>query len=803
MERDAKTRLGTLVGRFRLVEEIGRGATGTVYRATDTTLERDVAVKLLHAEARLHGASAERFRREARLLSQLEHPNVCELHDVVEDGLDRALVLELVRGRSLRELLKEDLELNQRLELARDISAVLQAAHFQGILHRDVKPGNVMIREDGVVKVLDFGLARQDDDDPVTLTLTHPLGQQTAVEKDDQEHELTTLGEVIGTPAYMSPEQARGEAVTPASDMYSFGLLLEELLTPASSAASTVQGSQEELLEIAREGAQPRNAGLRGDLRRLVDRLRSLDPGDRLTAAQATAALDAARARNGRRARAGLAAAALAGLIGFGVQTTLDLQRQRNAAVVAEASAQATVDFLTDMFETVQAAARPLDDTTVRDLLRAATDDLPSRVPESREARVRIVNALGTALQQLSLLTELRPLLQLVSDVVPEELDDPQAANRLLYLRGWLHLNDGLLEERLDTARRQVALDLPAEEAKSWVVVADTLKRMEQLEEAETAVLRALAEARALDAKSPSEATAETVVDALSVQSQVLDWGGRFDEMHPVLEEARRLAESRFGRSHPVTVDVITMQGVLAMKEDRREDAVEHLGEAYELQRQLLGEEHRDVALAASNYAGRLAAAGRHEEALEVGQRSLATRRKIFGERHMRVAFAMEAVAASLMGLERLDEARGMLEESLEMRRELEGEFAENLKIPYRLLADLHRDKREFGRAEDYLRQQIELAESRMEQGLRSEGRSNALSTLAQLHVRAGQLERAAAFYPEVLDARVEERGADHRQTKRDAERWAELLREQLGDDAGAREIETRFALESADEERP
>jgi serine/threonine-protein kinase len=214
------TAIGTLVGgRYRLDAEIGRGGMSSVYRAFDTVLERTVAIKLMHREIASDSDQLERFRREARSVAQINHPHVVTVIDAGEepspDGEHPAastpyIVLEYVEGETLKDVIRREgpLDIPQAIAYAIEVARALGAAHEHQIVHRDVKPHNILISEEGGAKITDFGIAR-------TLT----------------EEGLTMAGRVLGTTDYVSPEQALGHPVTGQSDLYSLGIVLYEMLT--------------------------------------------------------------------------------------------------------------------------------------------------------------------------------------------------------------------------------------------------------------------------------------------------------------------------------------------------------------------------------------------------------------------------------------------------------------------------------------------------------------------------------------------------------------------------------------------
>jgi predicted Ser/Thr protein kinase len=212
-ERSSALRPGDKLGNFQIVLLLGRGGMGEVYRATDTKLGREVAIKVLPAAFAQDADSMARFTREARVLASLNHPNTGAIYGVE----DRALVMELIEGRTL----KGPLPIATALDYARQIAEALEAAHEKGIVHRDLKPANIMVTPAGLVKVLDFGLAKE----ARKPWAGDPAAPPTATQSS------TRVGVIRGTAAYMSPEQARGDTVDKRSDIWTFGVVVYEMLT--------------------------------------------------------------------------------------------------------------------------------------------------------------------------------------------------------------------------------------------------------------------------------------------------------------------------------------------------------------------------------------------------------------------------------------------------------------------------------------------------------------------------------------------------------------------------------------------
>ena len=215
---------GTRLGVYEVTAKIGEGGMGEVYQARDTTLDRDVALKVLPEAFTADPDRLARFQREAKVLASLNHPNIGGIHGLEESGETQALVLELIEGPTLADRIAEGpVPVEEALNIAKQIADALEAAHDQGIVHRDLKPANVKVRSDGTVKVLDFGLAKA-----ATREVGGTSGSDAATMSLSA---ATQVGMVVGTAAYMSPEQAKGKVVDKGTDVWAFGAVLYEMLT--------------------------------------------------------------------------------------------------------------------------------------------------------------------------------------------------------------------------------------------------------------------------------------------------------------------------------------------------------------------------------------------------------------------------------------------------------------------------------------------------------------------------------------------------------------------------------------------
>src|SRR6202048_2201675 len=211
---------GTKLGPYEIQSPLGAGGMGEVYRARDTRLDRSVAIKILSAAFSADCDRLDRFEQEARSASALNHPNIVTIYELGQDGSTHYIALELVEGKTLRELLVSGLlPMLKAIEIAAQVAEGLTKAHEAGITHRDLKPENLMVSHDGFVKILDFGLAKH----------TSPSGECSDVCSTSAS--LTGSGLLLGTVGYMSPEQASGGRLDFRSDQFSFGVVLYEMVT--------------------------------------------------------------------------------------------------------------------------------------------------------------------------------------------------------------------------------------------------------------------------------------------------------------------------------------------------------------------------------------------------------------------------------------------------------------------------------------------------------------------------------------------------------------------------------------------
>ncbi|HEX2645477.1 MAG TPA: tetratricopeptide repeat protein [Thermoanaerobaculia bacterium] len=632
---------GGRIGHIRIESHLAEGGMGAVYVGFDEKLERPVALKAIRSD-RLDARSRSRFLVEARLLSQLDHPNICRIHGYQEDPGGDFLVLELIRGRTLRQALKEGIDPAARLAVAEAIARALEAAHEKGIVHRDLKLDNVMVTEDGTAKVLDFGLARSEAEGAWEENAAEESGPVSAAELPHpppagaswwmpSQGAGTELGALVGTPANMSPEQARGKPATAASDAYALGLLLQELFTGRPPYEAGLSPSL--LLVKAADGDTLPVGKIRDpDLAALIRRLKALAPEARPTLAEAAARLAWTRGKPSR-LRWRLLAAALAVLLVLGViKYTLDLRRERQLAVEARNAAQqeavradAVARFLEDLFQASNPRQARGDLPDARELLRRGTERLGKDLQDQPLLRAQLLDTLGGIHTDLGLFEEARPLLE-----------------EALAIRERLHGREHL--EVAETLARLGAL-----------------ARLSGKGDAVPPLRRALAirEAR-LGRDSPE------VADLLNALGTTLATQGHSGEAELLLRRSLALRERLWGDRDPRVAQVLHNLSGLALQRARIDEARQLLRRALAIREAALPEDDPD--LTGSREALALVLIARKDteaEGVRLLERVAADREKVYGPEHPELARTLLNLGLTLSDLGDAATARRHLERSL------------------------------------------------------------------------------------------------------------------------------------------
>jgi tetratricopeptide (TPR) repeat protein len=692
--------IGKTVGHIRIVGVLGRGGMGEVYRGFDDKLKRKVAVKAIGTKTRSYPQAKKRFLREARALSQLEHPNICQIYDYIEAKENDYLVLEFIEGKSLHQAIKQGIDKSHKIKIAEQIANVLAVAHEKGVVHRDLKPANIMITSEGEVKVLDFGLARfvksmPESAEPKEEKRAEPLitdidggGEEDVTEtippQDDEEFQplssgpsvlthKTKEGAVIGTPMYMSPEQAQGEGVTTTSDMYSFGLLLQEMFTGQPAYEKT--DDKQELLEKVIQSKTKTLSGDRSDLTKLINRLKSPAPAARPTAVEAVACLKRLREKPKRIIRRAVVAGFILIAVLVGLKYTFDLRRERELAIEARDEATDVVSFLVDLFEVSDPGEAQGKTITAREILGKGAKEVEQVLQGQPLTQAKLLDTIGTVYRKLGLYSEAEPLLRQALSIREEFLGSESifVAESLLSLAS-LNERQGKYEEAKELIRHCLVIR-EKELASDHPDIAECLYTLARIHYLQFELDKALSlHQRALEIREKSLGlqhpdTAESLVALGAIYYSL----GQFDESERCYQQALTIRENVLGPNHPDVGRSLSKLAGLNSYLRRFENAETLYRQALENLENTLGPVHPEVANCLNNIATFYYYQRKYAEAEDFYKQALEIRIKSLGENHPDVAENIENLGILYHVLERYDEAEEHYQQSLALKEKAFG----------------------------------------------------------------------------------------------------------------------------------
>lgn len=696
---DASLSPSDQVGPYRLVEKIGVGGMGIVYRAerSDGHFEQQVALKVLPRYFETEERVA-RFRAERQILASLNHPNIARLLD---GGVTSAghpyLVMECVDGMPITEYCVEhDVSLRDRLRLLKTVGRAVHHAHSNLVVHRDLKPHNILVTETGMVKLLDFGIAKLLDPGAV------PAAPPT-----------TSVGQLLMTPEYAAPEQVRGEDVTTATDVYQLGVLAYELLVgrrpfhierhrlpeieravletrPTRPSTAVVQSDADETERSLPQPAAEWRRHLQGDLDHVVMKALRKEPGRRYASAQALAddfdrvltsrpisakpATVRYRARKFFQRNRGIVLTSLAGallLASVSLVYTLQVQDERDRARAEAQKSEEVTSFLMDLFEANAPAEAQGDTVTAGELLsrgleRAdALQNQPTVQAQMFDVVGRVYGRLGNYERAEAVL---RQAVQTRSSVhgpsARETIESREHLGILLGDAGQHDVAERLLRDVLEK-REAVEKNDPAARAVTKRHLAYVLRRQGKYEDARTLLEESLPVVTSRFGEQ-----SEQTISTKSSLGVVLQNLGEYEEAEQlyrsVLTERRRQFES----PHPKLAMSINNMATLLMNVGRLEEAESLFEEALAMRTDLFGSEHPKVALALNNLALVYREQGRYEEAEAHFRRALSIRRTQLGEEHLGVAISLYGLADLLHRTDRPRRALDAYREALDLFHE-------------------------------------------------------------------------------------------------------------------------------------
>lgn len=719
---------GQHAGPYLITRLIGHGGMGAVYEAVrdDDQFRQQVAIKLIKRGMDTDFVR-DRFLRERQILASLDHPHIARLFDggTTADGLPY-FVMELVAGEPITTYCRRHtLSLNKKLQLFRDVCSAVQHAHQKLVVHRDLKPSNILVTAEGTPKLLDFGIAK--------LLAPDPQESNTATE---------TLVRMM-TPDYASPEQVRGGTITTATDVYSLGVVLYELLTAQRPFQfDTYSPAEIEHIICHTESPRPSEAArqqtdaptklarqLEGDLDNIVLMALRKEPARRYQSVEQFSE-DIRRYLEGlpvlarkdtfayraskfvRRHKAGVAILILLTTLALTMTfQTFRISQERDRANQSAITAETMTQSLISLFEFADPGKTQGNAITARELLDQGAERVVRDLNDQPLVQARLMDTLGGLYQRIGVYDRAQTLLESALNLrrqTPnaDPLDVAASLNHLAELlkqRGDFASSERLHRESLAIRTRFLPAD-HLDLATSLNDLGTLLVDRNNLGEAEPMLLRSLEIRRKLLGEEHLE-----IVKSLTSLGRLNSEKGKFADAAALYRQSLDLRRKLVGSEHPDMA--ISLNNLAAMLEELQDygGAEVLYREALALRRKALGEEHPDYAVSLANLASVLQYKRQFEESEQLYRQTIALRRKLFGESHPRLATSINNLGILLSEKGDLDGAISLLRQSLAMRRELLGENHPEVGTSTHNLALLLYEKNQFEEAESLFRQALAI----------------------------------------------------------------------------------------------
>ncbi len=775
---------GGMIREIQVTGTLGSGGMGDVFSGFDRRLERKVALKVIRPERRLDHDTRRRFLREARMLSRIKHPNICQIHDLIERPEGDVLILELVEGQSLREIIDEGLDHAEALAIGRQLLEVLVAVSRQGIVHRDLKPENIIVQPNGSIKVLDFGIARAADEGLSTFagtsqaTVPSEESELTAEWVSERTANLTSRQFLVGTIRYMSPEQARGEHVGPASDIFSAGLILQEMLTGETPFEKGLP--MDVLLKKVAWGDIRSPTGLPAALRGFLERMTSLAPAERPSSRDALDQLssiqDAPRQR--RRRLLLIATSCLMTLLAVGMTLQwFRASREADRARRSLAEAREVSTFLEQLFylsdpfivqEATQSATG--ESITAEELLSRGATTVRKRFEDQPLARARFMVLLGSIHRRLGRFDRAAEMLEQAVTLRRENLpsNHPDLGRALFEL--------GAIQRRQAEYGESARL---LEQALSIVTNGGGGASIDQADILEEMALLAADEARYQDAEALYQkvlgirrtrppghelALALTLQRSAAVEPAL----GRRDLAHQRLDEALEIVRKSQRPDSLAEVGLLNELARLEVASGRFTEAEQHWENALATGREQLPADHPLLATLLTNLANVLDEQGRFSEAEPLYREALAIKEKSVGAGHPEYAQILFNIATLTEHQGRFNEAELLYGQSLEIFENSLGSSHPIVGVGLNSLAVLKQGQKDYLEAERLYFRALQIFTKSF--GKDHPYSSMVLNNLGEVNRLNGRMEIAERYYREALEIVEKGDGADEPST-------AEILR--------------------------
>ncbi len=799
---DDATLDGKVFGNYRAIKQIGTGGMGSVYLAerADGQFEQKVALKIVKPGMNSSEIIA-RFEEERQILARLQHPNIARLLDggMSEMGLPY-FTMEYVEGKPITEYCDENnLTIEQRLDLFKKVCDAVLYAHQNLVIHRDIKPSNILVEEDGTVKLLDFGIAK-------------------VFEEDEDQKFVTRTGMRVMTPEYASPEQVRGEPVSTATDIYSLGLILYQLLTGcppyevhstsalemeriicltepqkpstmitkiSSSGAGTEQKTSPDFISRKRKTTIPKlKKRISGDLdniclmaiRKEPERRYSsiaqfiTDIDNHLTGLPITARKSTAGYRTRKfiqRHKVGVVITAIAVIVIALVTTfyTIQLAEERDKAQLEAEKAKNVSEFLASIFQVSDPEQSKGETITARELLDNGVKRIENELSDQPEVLANMLGVTGNVYKSLGLYNNALLLLQksyfindsLLGDDSPETV---KSLNDLASLNFALGEYESAIEKFSEalTKRKSIYGEESLEASESMNDLAMVLREQGDYDQSEKLLNESLSiRKKLLSSKSPEVAQS---INNLGLLKEDM---GELDEAKELLEESLQIKEKIYGKVHPSYSETIGNLAFLLQQLGEYEKASKLFKETLQIDKQLYGEIHPSISTDLYNIASNTALMGDLNSAEKLYTDVLELDKKLLGEEHPYIALDLNNLAGILSDKGDYSKAEILYKESLALNRKIYGNEHPEVATSMSNLGVMYNRWGKYSKAEPLLKDALAMRIK-----LLGENHPNVVTSLniyAALLASEGRYKEAVEQYRKSLALRIKMLGEDHPHT--------------------------------------
>lgn len=671
------------IAHFKIIDKLGEGGMGSVYIAFDEKLKRKVALKILKKDLVLNEIAKERIKREAYVLSSLEHPNICRIYDLIEESENIILVLELIKGKNLKEIIKKNLDFNSKMRISIQICDVLKIVHSKGIIHRDLKPGNILIMDDRTVKVLDFGLAGiLTEEDKMKRNIAKKI-EEISISGDEETLALdssnyngntfkTRAGTVMGTLEYMSPEQARGEKVTTKTDIYSFGLILQELFT--GKQAFKLADTLKEILKNAQKGVTLPVEGIDKDLKILIERMKDISPEQRPATEDVFEKLNWISQKPKRKIKRIILFASAIIILIFAFSMlffNLKISKEKEKTQMEEKISTYVSEFLIGIFERSDPYKSKGEETTTREILEDA-----------------------------------------IKKVRDEFKGDPKIKNRLEETLGLIYLKLGVLERAelfLKSALKNSRMLYGEEDERYATLIHDLAffyKIKEDYKKAEILYNKALKIYKNLKGKDSIEEA-----KVLNDLGELYRAKGNYGKAENLIKNSLKIFQKSVGYYNEFTTTCLNNLAILYELKKEYIKAEQFYKKVISIDEKILGEKHPNFSTDLINLADLYRTQGKIDEAEKLQLKALKIDEKIFGKNHPAYATDLNNLATIYYTKKDFENAEKFYREAMEIWERAYGSEHSMVGIAKRNLGLLYFEKGEYKKAEICYKEALSILE--------------------------------------------------------------------------------------------